>query len=401
MRQATEWKKRVAMSLGLSTLMATVGACNQGPRDLRVVQHVVFVVKENRTFDHYFGTFPGADGATTGKVSTGQVVPLTHLGNPSQLDNLCNGWDCAIEAMDGGGMNKFDLIDAGTLNAYTQLDEQDIPSYWAYAHRFVLADRYFTSVHGPSLPNYFYIIAAQSGGVIDDGSHFGSGVACDGSPAEVVTVIDSKGNRTIQSPCFDFKTLADSLGQAGIGWKYYGDGPNTFSTIKHIRNGPAWTKNFAPGTQFVTDAENGKLAAMNWLFAPEADDEHPPESPCDGQNWTVQVLNAVMQGPAWNSTVVFITWDDFGGLYDHVPPPQIDQFGLGPRVPLLIISPYSKPGYISHTIYEHSSILKFVETRYGLPPLTPRDSAASNMLDSFDFTQPPQPPLVLQPGRCG
>lgn len=399
MSQARESKKRLVVILGLSTFVATFFACGQGPRDLRVIQHVVFIVKENRTFDHYFGTFPGADGATTGIVSTGQVVPLTHP-DPSQLDNLCNGWDCAIEAVDGGKMDKFDLIIGGSLNAYTQFGEQDIPNYWAYARHFVLADRYFTSIHGPSFPDYLYIIAAQSGGVIDNGSKFGSGVACDGSPAEVVTVIDSKGNRTMESPCFDLRTLADSLEQAGISWKYYGGSPNIFSTIRHIRNSPMWTENFASGGQFVTDAENGQLPAMSWLFAPEVANEHPPQSPCDGENWTVQVLNAVMQGPAWNSTVVFITWDDFGGLYDHVPPPQLEQFGLGPRVPLLIVSPYSKPGHVSHAMYEHSSILKFVETRYGLPPLGPRDSAASNMLDSFDFTQPPQPPLVLRTRQC-
>jgi len=107
-----------------------------------------------------------------------------------------------------------------------------------------------------------------------------------------------------------------------------------------------------------------------------------------------------MQGPAWNSTAIFITYDDFGGFYDHAAPPQVDQFGLGPRVPLLIISPFAKISYVSHTVYEHSSILKFVETRYGLAPLTARDAGASDMLDSFDFNQTPQPPLILQTREC-
>jgi phospholipase C len=114
----------------------------------------------------------------------------------------------------------------------------------------------------------------------------------------------------------------------------------------------------------------------------------------------VQQLNAVMQGPDWNDTVVFLTYDDFGGFYDHVPPPRLDAFGLGPRVPLLIISSFAKAGYISHTVYEHSSVLKFVETRYHLPALTARDGGASDMLDSFDFTQQPQSPLILQPRQC-
>lgn len=112
------------------------------------------------------------------------------------------------------------------------------------------------------------------------------------------------------------------------------------------------------------------------------------------------MLNAVMQGPDWNSTAVFITSDDFGGFYDHVMPPQVDEFGLGPRVPLLIVSPYAKQGYVSHTVYDHTSILKFVETRYGLKALTSRDARAHAMLDSFNFSQPPQPPMLLTTRAC-
>ena len=168
-----------------------------------------------------------------------------------------------------------------------------------------------------------------------------------------------------------------------------------------LRNSEYWQSDYAPNQQFITDAQTGNLPAMSWIFADgEAVSEEPPNSICQGENWTVAQLNAVMQGPDWNSTVVFITWDDFGGFYDHVAPPQLDQFGLGPRVPLLIISPYAKAGYVSHTVYEHSSVLKLIETRYHLPPLTARDGMASNMLDSFDFNQQPQPPLVLQTRQC-
>jgi phospholipase C len=374
--------------------------CESRPGNIRAIKHTVVIIKENRTFDHYFGLFPGADGATIGKTSTGQTVPLLHVSDPSQLNNLCNTWDCALQAMDNGRMDGFDLINGGTLNAYTQLEEQDIPNYWAYARHFVLADRYFTSVHGPSLPNGLFALAGQSGGVIDDGSDYGAGVACDGGPAELVTVIDSSGDRTLISPCFDFLTLADRLLTAGITWKYYGDGPNVFSLIRSIRNGPAWQQDFAPEAQFLSDAATGRLPEITWLATTPETDEHPPQNPCPGENWTVNVLNTLMQGPDWNSTAVFITWDDFGGLYDHVSPPQPDQFGLGPRVPLLIISPYARRGYIAHSVYEHSSILKFLETRYRLPPLTSRDSGANNMLDSFDFRQVPQPPLLLAQRQC-
>jgi phospholipase C len=119
-----------------------------------------------------------------------------------------------------------------------------------------------------------------------------------------------------------------------------------------------------------------------------------------GENWTVRQLNAVMQGPDWNSTAVFLTWDDFGGFYDHVPPPTVDRYGFGPRVPMIIISPWAKHGHISHTVYEYSSLLKFAERRYGLAPLTERDLLANEVLDSFDFHRRPLPPLILQERQC-
>ena len=238
-------------------------------------------------------------------------------------------------------------------------------------------------------------------GAISNTDGPGTAVGCDGNPSGTVQVIDSNGNITSQSPCFDFPTLADSLNNAGLTWKYYTPHlASIFGSIKHIRDSSEWNVHIALDTQFAVDAQNGQLPAVSWLIPPFSVSEHPPNSLCQGENWTAAQLNAVMQGPDWNSTVVFITWDDFGGFYDHVAPPQLDQFGLGPRVPLLIISPYAKAGYVSHTVYEHSSVLKLIETRYHLPPLTARDGMASNMLDSFDFNQQPQPPLVLQTRQC-
>jgi phospholipase C len=168
----------------------------------------------------------------------------------------------------------------------------------------------------------------------------------------------------------------------------------------NIRHSAMWAENIMAPAQFIADAKGGHLPAVSWLLPPGEYSEHPPGSMCEGENWTVSVLNAVMQGPDWDSTAVFVTWDDFGGFYDHVAPPQVDQFGLGPRVPLLIISPYAKAGHVSHTVYDHSSVLKFIETRYNVQPLTSRDAAASNMLDSFDFSGSPRPPLLLQPRTC-
>jgi phospholipase C len=387
----------------LTFALSFLGGCGSAgtpvPQNLDSIQHTVFIICENHTFDNYFGTFPGADGVTSGMTSTGQSVPLSAMPDSYPDTPLCNTWDCALLAMDNGKMDKFDLI-SGSWTAYTQASEQEIPNYWAYAHQFALADRYFTSVHGPSLPNHLFSFAAQSGGVIDDGGNPGPGLACDGNSYGTVTVIDANGNRTQQAPCLDFPTLPDSLTKANISWKYYADGGGYLFVISHLYKSPSFSNDWAPPEQFVTDAQSGHLPAVSWLLPPEEESEHPPYSMCQGENWTVSVLNALMQSPDWNSTAVFITWDDFGGFYDHVAPPQIDQFGLGPRVPLLIVSPYAKSGYVSHTVSDHTSFLKFVETRYHLQPLTARDAQASAMLDSFDFNQSPQPPFLLTPRTC-
>jgi len=402
------------LALGLSACGGNSGSSQSSTTptvpspSLDAIQHVVFIIKENRTFDNYFGTFSGADGATTGKISTGQVITLGHT--PDKTTDLCHDWSCAVTAMDGGKMDRFDLIPAFPGGSpqhlgYTQLTESDIPNYFTYARNFVLADRMFSSLHGPSFPNHLYTVGAQSGGVISNPSD-PDDWGCDAVEGTTVEVLNSSGQASNQTPCFDFQTLADTLQNAGITWKYYapikGESGYVWSTldaINHIRNSSLWTDHVVPWTQFVSDAKSGQLPAVSWLVTTYALSEHPPASTCQGENWTVNQLNAVMQGPDWNSTAVFLTWDDFGGFYDHVPPPSLDQFGLGPRVPLLIISPFAKKGYVSHTNYEFSSLLKFVEQRYGLSPLAARDSAASDMTDSFDFTQN-QSPLILQTRQC-
>ncbi|MGA3092095.1 MAG: alkaline phosphatase family protein [Terriglobales bacterium] len=396
--------RKAAISFGfllcISIAFLTCGRVNnETESDPSPIQHTVFVIKENRTFDNYFGRFPSADGAMTGITSAGQVVPLSPMPDSYQGD-LCNGWACAMQALDNGKMDEFDLTTGGNLDAYTQMTEQDIPNYWAYARRFTLADHYFTSVHGPSLPNHLFTVAAQSGGVMDNQNNSTSGTNCDGSPTGTVPVIDNNGNVTQQSPCFDFQTLPDLLEKAGISWKYYADQGGILSTIRHIENSPLFKERTANPSQFLIDAANGQLPAVSWILPPEGAGEHPPESSCAGENWTVALLNAVMQNPDWKSTAVFITWDDFGGLYDHVAPPQVDQLGLGARAPLLIVSPFAKRGYVSHTVYEQSSVLKFVERRYHLQSLTARDRTASDMLDSFDFSQRPQLPLIASPRQC-
>ena len=402
-------RERVSRSSGSRLILVAVvclassAGCTQGTvvpttGKLTAIRHIVFILCENHTFDNYFGTFPGADGATSGLLSNGQRISLSPMPDGYGAA-LCNSWDCALQAVDGGKMDGFDAISGGSWSAYTQAQEQDIPNYWTYARRFAIADHYFSSVHGPSLPNHLFAIGAQAGGAIDNGAP-GTVDDCARNSNSTITVINAGGQRSEQVRCFDFRTLPDALNEAQISWKYYADGGGFLSLIGHIYNSTQWTTNVAPADQIGVDAQTGHLPNVSWVLPPEYESEHPPDSMCDGENWTVSVLNALMQGPDWDSTVVFLTWDDFGGFYDHVPPAQVDQFGLGPRVPLLIISPYAKQGYVSHTLSDHTSVLKFVETRYGLPALTSRDAAASNLIDSFDFDSAPRPPVILKPRAC-
>jgi phospholipase C len=376
-----------------------------------LIQHIVFMIKENRSFDNYFGTFPGADGATTCTVSTGQTIPLGHT--PDQVRDMGHFWADAVKAMDGGKMDKFDLVQWGNINgdylSCSQYTQADLPNYWTYAQTFTLADHFFSSLQGPSFPNHLYTVAAQSNGVISDNYNpttADPNYGCDARAGTTVQILNSDGTYTYVKPCFTIQTLADLLQNAGLSWRYYAPGKgqsgylwNTLDAISQIRNGPLWKTNDVPYAQFLTDAQKGNLPAFSWLVPPGNVSDHPPSSVCAGENWTVQQLNAIMQGPDWNSTVVFLTWDDFGGFFDHVAPPSVDIYGLGPRVPFIIISPYALPNHISTTQYEFSSVLKFAEERFNLPNLGQRDANPNlnDLTDSFDFTQTPLPPLVLSP----
>jgi phospholipase C len=180
-------------------------------------------------------------------------------------------------------------------------------------------------------------------------------------------------------------------GSGGYIWTVY-------DAIRHMRDSPEWATHIVPIDDFVVDAKAGNLPAVSWISTPTPVSEHTPASVCTGENWSVSVLQAIAAGPQWNTSATFLTWDDFGGFYDHVAPTQVDVYGFGFRVPLLVVSPFAKGGSIDHTRAEFSSVLKFIESDFDLPPLTARDMNAADMTQDFDFTttQPIALPAMQQ-----
>jgi phospholipase C len=200
-------------------------------------------------------------------------------------------------------------------------------------------------------------------------------------------------------PCWDPKTLGDELDSAGLTWAFYappvtsGDGIwSSYQAIKHIYKGPDWTKDvFSPSTQFLQDVSSGNLRNVTWVMPTYTNSDHPGSGSNTGPSWVASLVNAVGQSQYWNSSAIFIFWDDYGGMYDPEAPALLDYDGLGMRLPLLIISPYAKKGHVSHVHYEHGSILKFVEDQFGLGRLAASDTRANSpKVDSFDFSQPPR-----------
>ena len=410
--------KQCARCVAMAAAIAIVVACSAAiastasPPGATRIKHVFFILKENHTFDNYFGAFPGVDGASTGVTHTGRVVTLGPALNFFPRD-IGHTFDDAVKAIDGGKMDKFDLIagahQSGRLVNYTRFTQAQIPNYWALASHYVLGDEFFTSVHGPSFPNHLFTIAAQAGQAINNPDDVNTIWGCDADPSTVVDALDASGKRFEEPPCFDFPTGADSLNAAGLSWRYYGASADeagyqwsAFDAISHIRFGPQWSTNVRDDADFAADIASGDIANVTWITTEDELSEHPHDGgSCKGEDSSVKMLNAIMSSSAWSSSVIFISWDDFGGFYDHVPPPQLDQYGLGPRVPLLIVSPFARPGFIEHQQLEFSSIVKFIEEVFGLPFLTARDFNSNDMFDAFDFIDPPQPPLVMQPAKCG
>ena len=388
------------------------------------IKHVIVVVKENHTFDNYFGSFPGAEGTSTCKTSTGTIA-CPHAPDKTSRD-LCHAHPCALADWNGGQMDGWDTGDSDNTSQdtldYSQYVEADIPNYWAYARTFTLGDHFFANVLGPSFPGHAFVLAAQAGWATGNPQtqythpYWG----CDQDPGTTVSTLQN-GTCTEADvfPCFKIPSVPDIL-PAGVDWKFYGSNFyvlsevwSMFDAVDSIRNGPAWSKNVVTTSQFDTDVQNKTLPAVTWLVNQDLNDEHPNiGGVCAGENWTIDRINLIMQSDYWKDTAIIFTMDDFGGWYDHVAPPRqygcdaAHPYGLGFRLPLIVISPYAKPGFVFKEQSEQASIPRFIEKIFGatktLSDLDPaaQDGTANDLLGAFDFTQTPLPPLVLKDRSC-
>ena len=373
------------------------------------IKHVVFLIKENRTFDHLFGTFPGANGVTVG-MDHGVRRPLTRGTDQATHEDIPHCYPCALLAWNEGRMDGFNQSAAADRWAYTQLHRDQLPNYWHWASTNVLFDRFFASAQGPSFPNHLFSIAAQSGGAHDNPrrtpalTHGSNTFGCDAPPEQKVEVVDSEGSTRMVPPCFDFLTEGDLLNEAKIPWAYYAASEqqkgyiwSAYSAIRRYRDHPArWNRHMRPVEDVVADIKADRLPPVTWITPRFEVSEHPEYNFCHGENWSTKVIDAIMRSDMWKDTAIFITWDDYGGFYDHLPPPQVDDFGFGIRVPLLVLSPFAVDGKVSHELGEFSSVLRFIEDNWRLGErLTHRDRDATPMLTAFDFVQSPRAPDPL------
>jgi phospholipase C len=440
---------------------------------LPTLQHIIVIMQENRSFDSYFGTFPGANGIPLDDAG----VPIACL--PTLLDGGAigpcvrpyhdannynaggpHGQPDAVADVNGGNMDGFltqvaksnigssgctdQSNPAGCASAITDgiarfdavgyHDDRELPNYWAYARTFALQDAMFEPNSSWSLAAHLFMVsewAAQCTSM--------DPMSCVNNQSyDLFSSVPSSGY-TPNANAYAWTDLTYLLHQAGVSWKYYlgqGDEPdcddgamtcpptplqgNTLSLWNPLPGFVTVAEDGELGNitqgidQFLLDAQNGTLPAVSWVIPGNQVSEHPPNGVAEGQAYVTTLINAVMSGPDWSSCAIFLAWDDWGGFYDHVAPPIVDENGYGLRVPALIISPWVRPGYIDHQTLSFDAYVKLIEDLFlngqRLDPATdgrpdPRPTVRENvpilgdLLDDFDFEQEPLPPLLLNPAN--
>jgi phospholipase C len=457
------------LSLPLTAMALVAASCSaagsssspsSSPAGIGKIGHVVVIMQENRSFDSYFGTYPGADGIprTGGRFTVCVPDPATkgcqapYHDSADRNGGAAHSHAAAVADIDGGKMDGFiaqaesstkgcsdpqapQCAHSATPDVMGYHDAREIPNYWAYAENYALDDHLFEPVSSWSLPDHLYLVSGWSARCDSEApSSCHNDINGPYPPGQQQRYVDqaiATGTAPVSDAWTDITYL---LYQHHVSWGYYvetGDQPDCeddaadcpakaqdyktpgiwnplplFSDVQH----DGQLRNVQPYTDFLSQAAKGTLPSVSWITPSQVNSEHPPASVHEGQAWVTDLVDAVMKGPDWRSTAIFLSWDDWGGFYDHVVPPAVDGNGYGLRVPGLVISPYARRGFIDHQTLSHDAYLKFIEDDFlggarldpatdGRPDPRPdvRESAGAlgDLTRDFDFTQPPRPPLLL------
>lgn len=404
--------KRAALALVVLGLALFDGAPAQAqaPRPRTPIEHFIVLMQENHSFDNYFGTYPGADG-----FPAGTCLPITvddpqsdcvrpfHMGQLPALDLPHSNPTFQAQYRDGrmdGFVHATKVPGRDYYPAMGYYDDRDLPYYWNIADNYVLFDRMFQSAIGGSVINHLYWVAGAPAAVEDAGGE--DSIPRGGFPA-------------------NFPTIFDRLSEAGVSWKFYiqnYDRAINYRTMKdappnrraqvvwapllafdRFLDDPALNSRIVDMTEYFSDLENGTLPSVAFMV-PSGASEHPPGSIAAGEAMVRNLINNLQRSSYWKSSAFMWTYDDWGGWFDHVPPPRVDEYGYGFRVPALLVSPYAKKGFIDSTQLDFTSMLKFIEVNWNVPPLSTRDAAANNLTQAFDFTAPPREPVFASRERA-
>jgi phospholipase C len=384
------------------------------------IQHVVIVVQENRSFNNLFYGFPGAKTARYGYDTYGNKIALKPIGLETRWD-LDHSSTSFFQACNGSGsipgtncrMNGFNQEWVGCGRSqkcpikhpqYAYVPYSETKPYFDIGKQYVLADEmYASNFDASSFISHQYFISAQALSAVN---YPRAAWGCPGGAGDKIPMVGPQrqipqGSETV---CWDPTTLGDELDNAGVSWAYYATNYgqpgiwSAYQAIKHIFYGADWNNDvISPPSQFLADVNNGNLRAVTWVTPTCANSDHAGCGTKTGPSWIASIVNTIGQSQYWNSTAIFIVWDDYGGWYDSQPPAYVDYDGLGFRIPMLIVSAYAKQGHVSHVHYEHGSVLKFVEDIFGLARLSASDTrATSPASDCFDFKKPPRTFVPIQ-----
>lgn len=423
----------VARASGVgSASPTTLGVLLRPAGSTNPIDHIVIVFQENHVYDQYYGTYCQNVGKYCDANGTG-IPPATcvpydptnpaegcvapYLASNSLVTSpvdLVHDWAPAHQAYDNGSMDGFYLAEGAQLSTFAYYNGAQLPTYWDLAEQYGLGDNFYASVLSYSTPNHWYLVAGNAPNEsLSQSFH---------RPVPNPPVLSTAMEQYLDQ-ANDTATIADLLANSSVSWKYYDYALQTYSQAINAKIGagsqgsafdfwnplaavassytPAMSPHFVPSSSFFTDAASGNLPNVSWVLPTFNNSEHPPANLSKGEAWVASIINAVEASPEWNSSAIFITWDDYGGYYDHLPPPQVDANGVSFRTPLIVVSPYAREGYISHQFTYFESLLHLIEWRYHLPSLTERDANAPLPLDYFDFNASPRPPMhVPSPGAA-